>query len=81
MNGEALGRLMKVATEPAVIAGENTNGLVFTRGDTVPTDATAGYAKGCIFVNTDGTDHSDLLYTNIGTAASCNFNLITVASD
>jgi len=50
-------------------------------GDTVPTDGTAGYVPGAIFRHTDNTNHTDAIYCNIGTAASCNFNKITVASD
>jgi len=42
-------------------------------GTTVPTDATAGYAPGCIFIKTDG-GAGTTLYINEGTAASCDFN-------
>lgn len=54
-------------------------GLLLASGDTVPTDATAGYRTGCIFQHTDGGD-GDALYVNEGTVTSCDFNLITVAA-
>jgi hypothetical protein len=46
------------------------------RGDTVPTDGTAGYATGCTFRKTDGAAGSSF-YVNQGTNESCAF----VASD
>jgi hypothetical protein len=51
------------------------------QGPTVPTDATAGFAPGCIFQQTDGVAGT-CLYVNEGTAASCDFNpLLTDAND
>jgi hypothetical protein len=47
-------------------------------GTTVPTDATPGYAIGCLFIHTDGAAGS-ALYCNEGTEGSCNFDLVTVA--
>lgn len=44
-------------------------------GTTVPTDATAGYATGCIFRQTDGATGTTL-YVNEGSATSCDFNAI-----
>jgi len=54
------------------------NGILIAYGITVPTDATAGYDIGCIFIHTDGGD-ATALYVNEGTAAECDFNAITVA--
>ena len=42
-------------------------------GTTVPTDGTAGYGKGCIFIDTDGGIGSTL-YVNEGSNTSCDFN-------
>ena len=50
-------------------------GLLSASGDTVPTDATAGYLPGCIFQHTDGTTGT-VLYVNEGTYASCDFNAV-----
>lgn len=44
-------------------------------GATVPTDATAGYGVGCIFIHTDG-GAGDAIYINDGTASSCDFNAV-----
>jgi len=57
-----------------------TEGLLLASGTTVPTDGTAGYQPGCLFQHTDGTAYNTVLYCNIGTAASCDFNVVTVAS-
>ena len=54
-------------------------GLLFASGATVPTDGTTGYQPGCLFQHTDGTTYATVLYCNIGTAASCDFNVVTVA--
>lgn len=56
----------------------NEDGILIAYGNTVPTDATSGYAIGCLFMHTDGGDGT-ALYVNEGTAASCDFNAITVA--
>jgi len=54
-------------------------GLLLASGSTVPTDGTAGYQPGCLFQHTDGTTYATVLYCNIGTATSCDFNVVTVA--
>lgn len=56
-------------------------GKILARGTTVPTNGVAGYSKGCLFVDTDSTGEGALLFCNIGTYASANFNLVTVAGD
>jgi len=48
-------------------------GYLIAYGTTVPTDGTAGYAPGCIFVHTDGTAGTTD-YINEGTSTSCDFN-------
>jgi len=45
-------------------------------GAVVVTDAGVGYAKGCIYTKTDASGNGT--YLNIGTAASCDFDLIAV---
>ena len=55
--------------------------MFIASGPTVPTDAAKGYAKGCLFIHTDAANQADAWYVNIGTAASCNFNAVTIASD
>lgn len=52
-------------------------GVVEAWGATVPTDATADYAPGCLFHHTDGgADYA--LYVNEGTSTSCDFNAVNV---
>ena len=67
-----------VATVQAIYKSED--GILLAFGVTVPADAAVGYAPGCLFIDVDGTTTSKL-YCNIGTAASANFNLVTVAGD
>jgi hypothetical protein len=55
-------------------------GLLFASGPTVPTDGTAGYQPGCLFQHTDGTAYNTVLYCNIGSVTSCDFNVVTIAA-
>lgn len=55
-----------------------SEGILIASGDTVPADASVGYATGCLFQHTDGTDGT-ALYVNEGTVDSSDFNAITVA--
>lgn len=48
---------------------------VLAHGAAAPTDGTAGYAKGCIFIDTTGA----AVYVNEGTTTSCDFDLVSVA--
>ena len=48
-------------------------GIMKAMGTTVPTDGTAGYGKGCIFIDTDGGIGSTF-YVNEGSLTSCDFN-------
>ena len=55
------------------------NGLIMdAAGVTAPADGVAGYATGCLFRHTDGSDGT-ALYVNEGSATSADFNAITVA--
>lgn len=55
------------------------NGLIYLAAGTVPpTDGTAGFGVGCIFIHTDGSAGTTL-YANEGTATSCDFDAISVA--
>lgn len=49
-------------------------------GTTVPTAASAGFAKGALFVDTDVATGTSGLYENIGTTTSSNFNVIGAVS-
>lgn len=69
---------MKLPTvaEQALLKLDDGNVLV-AYGTTVPSDATAGYSPACLFLHIDGGD-ATALYVNKGTAASCDFNAVTV---
>ena len=47
--------------------------ILMAAGISVPTDDTAGYAKGCLFIDTNVAKGSQGLYVNIGTDAECTF--------
>jgi len=53
-------------------------GAYLAKGTTVPTDGASGFAKGCLFIDTDASAGSILL-CNEGTSASCDFDAISVA--
>ncbi len=56
----------------------DTNGnLVICTGITVPSNAQAGFAKGCIFLDTDVASGTGGMYLNKGTSASSIFTLVT----
>jgi len=67
------------ASARVVVKWETEDGILDAYGNTVPTDATSGYAIGCLFQHTDGGD-ATALYVNEGTASSCNFNAVTVGA-
>lgn len=65
------------ASATVVTMWKTEDGILQAYGNTVP-DGVAGYAIGCLFHHTDGTD-ATALYVNEGTAAVSDFNAITVA--
>lgn len=54
--------------------------ILFCTGVTKPADLTAGYAKGCIFVDTDAAGGVNGFYVNTGTITSCAFQTGAVAA-
>ncbi len=48
-------------------------GMAWGAGVTVPTDATAGYAPGCVWLDLDGAAGAQV-FINEGSATSCDFN-------
>lgn len=57
---------------------ESVEGCLLAYGDSVPSDGTAGYCPGGMFIHVDGSAGT-FLYCNEGTAASCDFDAVTVA--
>lgn len=66
------------ATPRAIFTTED--GILMAYGTTVPSDASVGYAPSCQFFKVDGTTLDTVLYVNIGTKASCNFDAAVMAS-
>lgn len=79
LHGEKLGNAVAGTTGDIVVL-ERDNGGKITRatGTDVPADTTAGYAKGCLFTDTDVAAGTNGLYVNIGTTASANFDVLSV---
>ncbi len=64
----------KVGTPIVTVLKWNPAGDISeAQGATVPTDTDAGYAKGCVFIKTDGGVGSTL-FLNEGSATSADFN-------
>jgi hypothetical protein len=71
MGGQKFGREIIVEV-PGV-------GVLDAWGDTVPTDGELGFAKACLFRYTGGTTIDTLLYINVGTRASADFDVCTLS--
>lgn len=66
-------------TTGGVLLRDGLGKIVLAQGTTVPTDATAGYAKGALFFDTDVATGTGGVYANKGTSASCVFTLVSQA--
>jgi hypothetical protein len=67
----------KTVSSIKVLAYDSAGKILLATGTTVPSDSGAGYAKGCIFIDTDVGAGSQGMYINVGTTAACNFDVIT----
>jgi hypothetical protein len=77
-------RALRIGGETKVVGASETSikvleydvdGMISrAQGATVPTDADAGYAVGCVFVDTDGGEGTTY-YANEGSTTSCDFNV------
>lgn len=63
-------------TEVVVLDKDSSGDVLKATGTTVPSDAESGFAKGCIFIDTDVVTGTSGTYDNVGTTTSCNFDLI-----
>jgi hypothetical protein len=57
------------------VVWQTEDGIMIAYGTTFPVDTTAGYAPGCLFIDTANAQ----VLINEGTAASCDFDAITTA--
>lgn len=53
---------------------------IIDAGETVPTDGDAGWYPGALFFDTNASDNNSYWYMNTGTAASCNFDVLQMAT-
>ena len=58
-----------------VMEYDEDHDIVYATGTDVPADTTSGYAKGCIFIDTDVAAGTTGRYENVGTSSSCNFDI------
>ena len=61
------------------LLADGTGDILFATGVTVPTNASTGFAKSCLFIDTDVAAMTGSLYLNKGTNTSCQFSLVTQA--
>jgi len=74
------GQSQTQGAETIIVLLRDQNGdILWAVGTTVPTDATTGYAKGCLFIDTDVATGTTGLNCNKGTKTSCQFTAITQA--
>lgn len=53
--------------------------ILLATGTGVPDDAVAGFAKGCLFIDTDVAAGTTGLYVNVGTTSAANFDAVSDA--
>lgn len=75
------GETKKIGSETVNILQLDAEGnVLLATGTTKPTDTTSGYAKGCVFIDTDVATGTTGFYTNDGTKTSCVFNAVGTIS-
>lgn len=62
-----------------VLIRDADSNIVLAQGADIPADTTAGYAKGCLFIDTDGLTGTSGMYENIGTSTSCAFDSLSIS--
>lgn len=67
--------------DDAVIVNPQTTGRIMFHSTTTPTDGVAGFARGCLWVNTNSTaTNATRLYINAGSDTSATWKAFTHAS-
>jgi hypothetical protein len=67
------------ATGVTNLLKDGSGNVLLATGATVPSDAVSGYAKGCLFIDTDVAAGTTGLYVNVGTTTSANFDAVSDA--
>lgn len=75
---QTVGSAKKVGTPTSVtvLSVDSSGNVTSAKGTTVPTNADAGFAKGCLFTKTDQVDGTHPIYENTGSATACTFDLL-----
>ena len=68
-----------LAASSATVLQDAAGDILIASGTTVPADTTTGYAKGCLFIDTDVATGTTGLNCNKGTNTSCVFTAVTQA--
>ena len=80
LDGENISASVAGTTNPIkVLERDGDLKIVRARGTDVPVDTTKGYAKGCLFIDTNVAAGSTGLYVNVGTTTSCDFDAVSDA--
>lgn len=75
-----MGSSVTINSQVVIVTGRDANGDVTECNGTVTvTDGGAGYAKNALYSKTDVSAGTSGLYVNVGTTASCNFDLVSDA--
>lgn len=63
-----------------VLQEDADSNVLFATGTVTVTDAGSGYAKGCLYIDTDVAAGTGGLYQNVGSTTSCNFDKVDVGT-
>lgn len=67
--------LGSTASGVTTLLKDSSGNILLATGTTVPSDGGSGYAKGCLFIDTDVGAGSQGIYSNVGTTTACNFDV------
>lgn len=80
VNGEIIDNAVAGTTgDIRVLMRDVDRKILWATGTDVPADDTAGYAKGCLFIDRDVAAATTGLYVNVGTTADCDFDAVSDA--
>lgn len=76
-----LGRAETINSQSITVLEKDSDGNVLRcKGTVTVTDGGAGYAKGCLYIDTDVAAGTSGLYVNVWDTTACNFDLVTDAA-
>ena len=79
LSGDTFDNTAAVTTDDITVYMRDKSGnIMYATGTDVPGDVD-GYAKGCLFVDTNVADGTTGLYVNVGTTASADFDAVSDA--